>query len=130
MKDNKKAVGNENATAPETGVPPTVSDKEAVGNENATELETGTAPTVSEKITVTIKAQSKKSTTQPEMVVEEVVTVELDKEIIAFFKENPDAPSVLRVDKSLFLAAHVGVAESYARTYQKSLEEIFNPNRV
>lgn len=53
-----------------------------------------------------------------------------EKMVTAFFKENPQAKSVVIVDDQLFLGSHYGAAKEFATRMGKKLEEIQNPNLV
>lgn len=45
-----------------------------------------------------------------------------------FFKNNPMAPSVLKVGEQLFLSSHAGAARDHAKRHGSKVEEVVNPN--
>ena len=53
---------------------------------------------------------------------------EVTDEVADFFKQYPDAPSVLKVGSLLYLPVHQGAANEYARRMLVEVEEITNPN--
>ncbi len=86
-------------------------------------------PVVPQEPNVPKEAEAKKANGKAKVVVpKETSGSQVEDEIAAFFKNNPNVEMILKAGNQLFLATFRGSAEDCARRLNCEVEEVTNPN--